>query len=562
MLQKFSGLFIRLKSNLFSSPEAVWQFIFICLSFFTCIAMVILSFDYGIIWDEWIQSHYGKLVLKFLLSGGQDQSVLTFGKTMYLYGGFFDTITAVLYGLIFDSMRNVANYPIDQDLIAPHWHSLRHVVNSLFGFTAILFTGLTARKIAGWRAGTLAFIFLLFSPRFFGNSMNNPKDIPFAMGAAIFLYYFIQLLKQLPSPSRRVMIGTGVGIAIAINIKIGGILFLAYTYLFCGLIWLNFKLYLKKDFSFLKLLQVLIPVSLIAYLGGLIFWPFGMMNPVLNPLHALTAFNTFGGNEGTLLFEGLTYHNGTTPWYYIPKWILISSPFFFVLGLFLFIACGKSILKQWSKKSIYLILFCCAFPITWAITTKTIVYDSWRHFIFIYPPLIILAVLAWEHLWLQCHSFTKKAAISTILIFLLADPLTWMVRNHPNEYVYFNSLVGGIRGAQGQYETDYWGNCLREASEGFIAEFKKSNNPSSIVIRADGEPISTMPFLIRGLGAYYIPYDPAKNHWDFSIEIPRFKDPQSLKDQSWPGSNAVYTVYAERTPLCAVIQRPNSKIAE
>ncbi len=537
-----------------SAPDGNWKIAFLALAAGTCPLMLRLSLDFGIIWDEWIQSHYGKLVLKFLLSAGQDQSALSFGKTMYLYGGLFDTLTAALYGLIFDRLKNVTNYPVDQDLIAPHWHTLRHIVNSLFGFTAILFTGLAAKKIAGWRAGTLAFLLLLLSPRFFGNAMNNPKDIPFAAGAAVFLYFMIQLLQELPSHSRRTIAGTGIGIAIAINIKVGGILFLAYVWLFCGLLWLKSTLHMDKTFNFSKLLSILIPISLIGYLGGLIFWPYGMLNPLLNPLKAFKAFSAFGGNEGTLLFEGLNYFNGTTPWYYLPKWILISNPLFFLFSLILFGLAFKAIEKMWPAKIVRFVLFCGLFPIVWAILTHTIVYDGWRHFTFVYPPLIIIAALAWEYLLRSCAGFYKKTAAGILLFFFMLDPLAWMIANHPNQTVYFNALVGGVRGAQGKYEMDYWGNCLRQASEGFATEFKNRHAPAPVVIRSDGEPISSMPYLIRSLGSYYVPHNPGTNEWDFSIEMARFKNPLDIQSGAWPGPQTVYAVKADQVPLCAVIQ--------
>jgi hypothetical protein len=34
---------------------------------------------------------------------------------------------------------------------------------------------------------------------------------------------------------------------------------------------------------------------------------------------------------------------------------------------------------------------------------------------------------------------------------------------HPNEYVYFNRIAGGLPGASGRYDTDYYGNSYKEA---------------------------------------------------------------------------------------------------
>ncbi len=532
-----------------------WKTAFWTITLAAAVGIPILSLGYGIIWDEWIQSQYGKLVLKFLLSWGHDQSALKFGETMYLYGGLFDTITAAIYGTLFDSVKNVANYSLQTDFIAPHWHDTRHVVNALFGFTAILFTGLTSRKISGWRAGTFTLVFLILSPRFFGNSMNNPKDIPFATAAAIFTYFMICLIEEIPAPTWKTLAGTALGIAMALNIKAGGLLFFCYLGLFTGLIWLQAKKQKSNAFSLMRLIQILLPISLCGYLGGLIFWPFGLLNPLTHPLQALGAFSQFGGAQGQLLFEGLIYKHGETPWYYLPKWILISSPLFFIFSLFLFAGIAKNLFSKYSKTILSFLIFCALFPLGYAILRKSVVYDSWRHFLFIYPAMIILAALAWNTLFDLAQTVFKKSAVAFFLILFLWEPLGWMIQNHPNEYVYFNPLVGGLRGAYGRYETDYWGNCLRRASEALVNHARSQNQAAPLIIRSDGEPISAVPFLVKGLGRRYIPFIQGKNEWQYSLEFSRSRDPHLLLNNQWPGPQAVYTVNADQAPLCAVIEK-------
>ena len=48
---------------------------------------------------------------------------------------------------------------------------------------------------------------------------------------------------------------------------------------------------------------------------------------------------------------------------------------------------------------------------------------------------------------------------------LFLDPLTALARLHPYQYVYFNGFIGGLRGAFGRFETDYWALSMREAAE-------------------------------------------------------------------------------------------------
>lgn len=50
------------------------------------------------------------------------------------------------------------------------------------------------------------------------------------------------------------------------------------------------------------------------------------------------------------------------------------------------------------------------------------------------------------------------------LVAILAyEPLAFSIRNHPNQYTYFNPIAGGTRGAFTHYELDYWGNCYKQA---------------------------------------------------------------------------------------------------
>src|ERR1041384_5517648 len=55
----------------------------------------------------------------------------------------------------------------------------------------------------------------------------------------------------------------------------------------------------------------------------------------------------------------------------------------------------------------------------------------------------------------------RLPAIRLLLLVVLAFPgLYAIVRLHPYEYIYYNSFVGGIRGADGHFELDYWRTSL------------------------------------------------------------------------------------------------------
>ena len=51
------------------------------------------------------------------------------------------------------------------------------------------------------------------------------------------------------------------------------------------------------------------------------------------------------------------------------------------------------------------------------------------------------------------------------MLILFAPGLFASIKLHPYQYIYYNSLVGGVNGAARQYELDYWGTSFKEAAE-------------------------------------------------------------------------------------------------
>ncbi len=540
------------KTNAFSS----FRISFLIAACVMLILMVVLSLDYGISWDEWIQNHYGRLILKYIMSGGQEKDCLTFFETEHFYGGLFDTLSGALYVPLFflGKFELYTRYPPTLDIVLPHLFDTRHALNALFGFMAILWTGLLAKKAAGWRAGFFSLLLLFFSPRFFGNCMNNPKDIPFAAAYIFSIYHLVCFVHELPRPRVKTAFCLALGIALAINIKIGGVLLLCYLYLFTA-IYAGRAFLRQEKIHWLYLAGLVLLTSVAGYWGGMLFWPYGLEDPFRNPIRALHAMSQFSGAKGLLLFEGRQIPFDQTPWYYLPKWILISTPFSVLTGLLLFFVMIIAALKHFPAKTVVMIAFAAIFPLFYIIYQKSIIYDSWRHVFFVYPPLVILAALGWECLFRSFKTKSKKIAAGGFLCLQLFFPLAWMVRNHPNEYVYFNGLTGGLRGAFGRYETDYWGNSLRAAAEWLAKDYQKSGAKERIVIGSDGEFISSAYYLSKILGSKFATYEKGKNQWEYYLSLSRGISPEKLRAGEWPPPGTIHTIEADRTPLCAIVKR-------
>jgi hypothetical protein len=59
-----------------------------------------------------------------------------------------------------------------------------------------------------------------------------------------------------------------------------------------------------------------------------------------------------------------------------------------------------------------------------------------------------------------------------------------MVRTHPYQHVYFNALVGGIRGADGWFDLDYWGLSYKAALEYIL----RQDHDPSVAVSAYSRP--------------------------------------------------------------------------
>ena len=75
-----------------------------------------------------------------------------------------------------------------------------------------------------------------------------------------------------------------------------------------------------------------------------------------------------------------------------------------------------------------------------------------------------------------------------VLVASLLVTVVDMVQLHPYQYVYFNRLVaGGLPGAVGQYDTDYWGASCKEGVEWTVDHYSQRDLRQTVRITAISE---------------------------------------------------------------------------
>ena len=547
--------------------------------------MPILSKSAGNTGDEdGFQIPQGRNVVNYYKTNGQDTTCMDFMNLKY-YGSSFDVVTEYI-----NSTFHIEDIS-----------KSRHICNSLLGWMAIVAVGLIAYLVGGARAGVFALLLLFLSPRFLGHSFNNPKDIPFAAGVIWSIYGMILFFKQFPKVKWYTYLILTLSIAFAISVRIGGLILFGYFGLL-GLMFLikvlmerrkSSKTKLKNQQTqemplakyLLKLILSAVAICVVGYFAGLLLWPYAMQSPIKNPIESFKAMSTFATSLRQL-FEGTMQWSDYLPWYYTPKYILITIPIAVILGVILFfVFCWR---KKEDRFWAFFLFFTFFFPVFWIVFTKANVYGGWRHAMFAYPPMVVAAGWGFDALvkWVEAklgikneelrmengdandggdgaRPVTTKGIIVNVasvvlLLALLIGPIRHIVANHPYEYVYFNELAGGTKKALGQYELDYYYHSTREASEWVIANAEPKADGSKI--RVGTWHTASVNYFFRHDTVRFQPtfirwYEKENSDWDYAIFTVTGIAPEYLRSPYFPPKNTVKTIDVDGVPICIILKR-------
>mgnify|MGYP003330009921 FL=1 len=477
----------RLVSNYYiTGNKNLHRWIFMLISMFSLVFMTQMSKTASISGDEFTQYTYSKLIANYYLEAIGEaipidtnelkgQRMPTLAKAFPSMGAGVATIkdpdrVMHVYGSSFDTFTTILGYYLNvEDQMA-----FRHWWNALFGFLCVLFTALVVRRLTqgSYAFAWLAMLLLLLMPRFFGEAMNNPKDVPFALGYIMSLYYAIRMFQNWPHFRWNHALGLVIGTALGISVRIGGLLSVAFFIMYAGLKFIE-HIGLKQ-FTSLKwkgfgaLFTVTMVLGLGSYLLGISPWPYGLDQPFSNPLEALKEFTNYSVSLRQL-FESKLYDSDMLPLYYLRKYLMITTPMAVMFGLACFTLLIYSNRRRFTNE-IFLILFAAIFPIVYIYIQKSQVYGGIRQILFTLPCFVTLAVIGYNWLGDLLAKINEKLKLLPTLIALglLLMPTKFILANHPVSYSYFNEVYGGTSKAYGEYEMDYYLASLRPCAEWFL----------------------------------------------------------------------------------------------
>ena len=118
--------------------------------------MPLLSFNYGVSWDERMSIKYSEDLWKYFVTLGYDKTCLNESLPIYNH--------LIYYGNIFGLFSTILGKFLPFNII-----EIRHVLCSVFGVFTIIFSCKIAKLLGGYKLSILTLLLLVLSLRFFGH---------------------------------------------------------------------------------------------------------------------------------------------------------------------------------------------------------------------------------------------------------------------------------------------------------------------------------------------------------------------------------------------------------
>ena len=424
----------------------------VCVYFaFILIGGLVIAKDYGISWDEKAMFVLGEQTYDFIFKGG----VYPTEPGIRFHGAWFEIVQYAVQEML--GLRFARSIFI-----------MRHMLNFVtFWICLIAIYAIALRTFKSRTWALIALLMLLLSPRQFGHAFFNGRDIP---AMAFFTVKMLTLLYFLEAPSFKRAVLHGVACGLVISLRVGLLFIPAYTVLFLGIKIFTDSLAEKrvewKRFVFL------LGVFFVAFtLATVAFWPLLWQHPLQNVLAALHNMLWDQQAPGGFYFGEMV---SGLPWHWVPVHIISKTPLLYVglaaLGFILFLI---SMVRRPSSifmehRNLLLFVLWSSLPVLAVMILGASLFDEWRHFYFIYPALLLIAVYALRSLWVHCSRISTATGVALrgglVVLCVVSFVVTgmWMVKNHPLQYVYFSLPSPWI---EGKFELDYWGLSFRQGFE-------------------------------------------------------------------------------------------------
>ncbi len=469
--------------------------------------------DYGVSWDEALHFMRGQAYLHYFLTGRLSYADLNIPDLDSLKGNQLQQFwgkrslyqSDVHNGEFFVngvSEKKIGHPPLNDDLAATlnyvffqklgivsditSYHLFNIFASSILVFIVTVF----ALETFGVLAGVVSFLSLVTYPLFFSEAHFNIKDPIEAAFFAGSIWAFYKLMNS-KRPRWIAILALFLGLAIGTKFNI---LFLPF--ILCPYILFSFPQIISAP------LEVVKKVPLRFYIWGIL----GIL--LAGGLFFISWPSLWSGFPKSLIYVLKYYRDIGTGYNYQPDnyyflgfnlypllWIIFTTPpvvlTLSVLGVI------STFFVKGNKRNILVLWFVwLLIPILRVTLPKASIYGGDRQIMEFIPAMALLSGAgAWGIL--KCiKEKSLKNIVALLLVLVFIYPAFVLVKMYPNQNVYFNSLIGGLKGASEQ-NFPSWGNSLGNAYKQGTDWLNKNAEKSAKVALIQGTKANAPLILFR-----------------------------------------------------------------
>jgi hypothetical protein len=487
--------------------------------------------DYAITVDEFNADDYGQKSLAWYTSVFANRANFdSVEDTLWFYGPWFHILTALVQSL---------------DL-AEHW-ATRHLLTFLLGLAALAAL-LPMARLAGHRwAGLVAVGLCLTTGYLYGSMFFTPIDIPF-MFAMTWATLAIMLMAVPIIPMWPATIATGLLTGLAMATRSSGLI--THVYLIGAMSLCAVEAVLRSGRSagrdLVRIGVRTLSAIVIAWLTAIALWPWLQVG---NPITQFAeAFLYFANHPASWEFPhwGELVRTTALPWSYVPAQLLVRLPEGFLLLLGVAVLSGiasmvavlrlglapssqprlsrlkEAVLVTAQARQPLIVWVAALLPIAAIILQNSTLYDGIRHVLFLIPMLAVVASFGFLRLVPLLRRFPMTTA--TVTGAYVGHAVLGFALLHPLQYTSFNVFAGGVIGAYGRFEQDYWSLAVLPALRRLEDRIDRDDpgrfatNPPSIKLCVGFHEELVAPMFRR---PWQLELEPSKA--DFIIESERWR---------------------------------------
>ena len=432
-------------TNFMQSNKIAFSLILLLSAFAIYCSLII-----GISWDEHFAQIHALAKIDYIKSFGQDAGYLKYED--FHNPGFFEVPLAFF-----------------SNLLPTNWiYEGRHLLNLLLSFATLLGAYLVVKDNFDKKIALITILLCLLNPFFFGLMSVTVRDMPTCFAYVWLVYFISNYIKNFNKDEIKTTIGLGLVIGFGIGTRLGFVINFLPIFIMLIYFFLINKNQLQNKIVLFKSLKDIFIIIILSVSVLFLFW----FNAYENPLYTLIesikqTINLTKGPE-TGIINGDVYNTIDTPRNYLATFYLNRFPIFliilnisFLILLFFKNSYFSEKYKLFNKKIIFnfLIIF---IPVSIAIIIKVTLYDDFRLFLFLIPPLSLFSAISLNFL---IENFNKHVIYKGVLVLVLSSFLFFLerfIRLTPYQYDFSNYLRISYIDTKDLYQHDFWATSYKE----------------------------------------------------------------------------------------------------